>query len=449
MSEYKDESRQIEEQKEETKAKGFNRRDFLTKSLGLGAAVIGGSVLGVNTFGEVKPSFAEDSGEPLDIQSHPDMLMKISPDYKRFDQKNITFARGALKDPAVEPHYAAFRDKTIGLIPPTDELGNTQLDRALERAGWSMMDYVAPRNSSGVRDIGTYSWHDFKPNKTKWEFEDPEEAALTVKKAAKFLGADDVGIAEYDDRWVYGTFFNYKSLESETEDFPFEVKSVVAFVYEMDYEAFRTAPSLINSAAAGVQYSKMAENSHKVATFIRQLGYNAIASGNCTASSIPIAIQAGLGELGRNGLLVHPKYGPRVRIAKVFTDLPMKIDKPITFGVKEFCMTCMKCAISCPSQAISYEDPTMEGPTISNNNGIEKWYIDPEKCMQTWGEMGGDCGTCIASCPYNKLEVWHHDLAKLATKTPARPILKTFDDLFGYGKTYNIKEVKKFWKVKK
>ena len=55
--------------------------------------------------------------------------------------------------------------------------------------------------------------------------------------------------------------------------------------------------------------------------------------------SIPIAIDAGLGELGRNGLLVTPKYGPRVRLAKILTNMPLVPDSPIRFGVTEFWKT--------------------------------------------------------------------------------------------------------------
>ncbi|MFA6809287.1 MAG: reductive dehalogenase [Eubacteriales bacterium] len=452
MSEYKDES-QEQASNQKKNAKNIDRREFLVKSLGLGAAAIGGSFLGVNALGGAKSAIAEgesDSNEAdsLDIKSQSEMPVKISDDYVRMEQKNIIFARGSAGDPIVAPHYGAFAQKTMGIIPPSDEAGFTQKDRALERAGWAMMDYAAPRNSAGIRDIGVYSWHDFKPVETKWDFKDSVEASDTVKRAASFLGADDVGITEFDERWVYNNFFNYTTKESEYEDFPFKVTNVIAMVYEMDYDAFRTAPTLIESAGAGYCYSRMAETGHKVATFIRKLGYNAIACGNCTALSVPIAIQAGLGEIGRNGLLIHPRFGPRVRINKIFTDLPMQIDKPITFGVREFCKSCKKCAIACPSQAISYDDePSMSGPTISNCNGVEKWYIDPEKCVQSWGEFGGDCGSCIASCPYNKLEVWNHELSKLMTRTPARPILKKFDDLFGYGKTYNTKEITKFWEL--
>lgn len=438
-------------QESEKKPASFNRRQFLVSSLGLGVAAVAGSALGKDVFGEVKPVLAADNsspeGQPMDIETHDNMPVNISKDFKRFDQKNTVFSRAAAGDPLVAPHYGDFGAKTTGKIPPSDEAGWTQKEWALNSAGWGINDYVAPGSSGGRRNVGVYSWTAFQPYPKKWEFKDAKEATDTLKQAATFLGADLVGIAEYDERWVYEKFFDSRTKESSQEDFPFKVTHVIAMAFAMNYEAFRTAPSLIESAAAGVGYSRMAETGHKVATFIRQLGYNAIATGNDTALSVPIAIQAGLGEIGRNGLLITPKYGPRVRLSKIFTDMPLVADKPITFGVRKFCETCKKCALQCPSKAITTDDkPTMSGPSLSNCNGVEKWYVDAEKCIEMWGKNGGDCGSCIASCPYNKLPVWNHKLAELATKTPARPVLKNFDDWFGYGKTYNKKEIEGFWK---
>jgi len=95
-----------------------------------------------------------------------------------------------------------------------------------------------------------------------------------------------------------------------------------------------------------------------LAEAIRMMGYNAIPCKNGTALSIPLAIDAGLGQLGRNGLLITPKYGPAVRIGKVLTDMPLVPDRPIDFGVTEFCQSCKKCAEHCPPGP----SPSMTGP---------------------------------------------------------------------------------------
>ncbi len=73
--------------------------------------------------------------------------------------------------------------------------------------------------------------------------------------------------------------------------------------------------------------------------------------GNDTALSIPQAVDAGLGELGRNGLLITPDRGPCVRICKVFADMPLAPDRPVRFGVSEFCRSCARCADACQARS--------------------------------------------------------------------------------------------------
>ena len=52
---------------------------------------------------------------------------------------------------------------------------------------------------------------------------------------------------------------------------------------------------------------------------------------------IPIAVKAGLGELGRNNSLITQKFGPRLRLSTVTTDLPLAVDPPVRIGVQEYC----------------------------------------------------------------------------------------------------------------
>jgi reductive dehalogenase len=205
---------------------------------------------------------------------------------------------------------------------------------------------------------------------------------------------------------------------------------------EMDYAFIQTAPTGGAAAATGLGYSKMAFVAGLLAQFIRGLGYQAMPCGNDTALSIPIAVEAGLGELGRNGLLITEKFGPRVRLCKVFTDLPLAPDGPHFFGVEEFCRACMKCADYCPSRAISFDEQTTEAPTISNNPGVLKWPINPEQCFKLWIANRTDCANCIRVCPYNKEAGWHHDLVRALIKhvPPLNPLFVRLDDLFGYGR---------------
>ncbi len=153
------------------------------------------------------------------------------------------------------------------------------------------------------------------------------------------------------------------------------------------------------------------------------------------------------------GPIINPLYGPRIRLAKVFTELELVPDKPVTFGVKEFCMSCKKCADACPSQAISFDDePSFTVDSCVRNPGIKKWYLKADQCVSWWGVMGSDCGHCITVCPYNKRDLWHHRVAKIGTHFPlTRNLAKVLDGAFGYGAYYgtarNLKFIEDYWET--
>ena len=157
--------------------------------------------------------------------------------------------------------------------------------------------------------------------------------------------------------------------------------------------------------------------------------------GNDTALSVALAVDAGLGELGRFGLLITKEYGPRVRLCKVFTDLPLAPDPPADLGVRGFCEECKKCAQACPSRAIPEGGRTAEPLNVSNNGGLEKWMVDAERCFGFWAANGVDCTNCRAVCPWNKPNTRYHRAAVGMVKTgkTARRTLIWADDLL-YGR---------------
>jgi reductive dehalogenase len=294
----------------------------------------------------------------------------------------------------------------------------------------------------GSNHEGLYAWESPDPEGTglppglKIDASDPAEVSRKVKRAARFFGASLVGICELDRRWVYSHVSNDLTREHLPMEIPEEYRYAIAMAIEMDYRLVQTSPTGGAAAATGLGYSKMAFVAGLLAQFIRGLGYKAIPCGNDTALSIPIAVEAGLGELGRNGLLITESFGPRVRLCKIFTDLPLVPDEPHFFGVEDFCRRCMKCAQDCPSRAISFGEKTTQVPTVSNNPGVLKWPIDAEQCYKYWLANGLDCANCIRVCPFNKGEGWLHDLARAAIKNAPwlNPLFVWLDDVLGYGK---------------
>ena len=99
-----------------------------------------------------------------------------------------------------------------------------------------------------------------------------------------------------------------------------------------------------------------------------------------------------------------------MRLAKVFTDLPLAPDRPISFGVQAFCEVCGRCAQTCPGGAIlpGRNTRTYAARTASNNPGVYKWPVDAEKCQRVWCHAGHDCAVCIRVCPFNRPASWLH-----------------------------------------
>jgi len=252
-----------------------------------------------------------------------------------------------------------------------------------------------------------------------------------VKQAARLYGASLVGVARVNPAWLYADDDEQKPSERLEG-----LGTVLVMAHEMDFQRMRTSPSAVASSATGLGYSHMAMAASSAAKYLAQLGWRAVPCGNDTALSVPLAIDAGLGEAGRNGQLITIPYGPRVRLSKVFTDAPLVPDKPIAFGVREFCGRCTKCARWCPSGSIPKGPMTTSGPSRSNHSGTLKWYTNPETCLAFWRKNGISCANCIRSCPFNKPPGRLHALARWLIRyrsTRVNRLLLLLDEALGYG----------------
>jgi epoxyqueuosine reductase len=389
--------------------------------------------------------------------------------YKRFDQKYEMFGRSTWDEEwmASVNHFdnmQAMMDNVPGL---------SQEDMAFYRASWT----VATGNNTIGGSIGGYNQGLYSPTPIgdfskgppapPWMWKNfgytDEQASQLVKTASKFYGASMTGIAELKDDWLYdmyfdigytqpGTLFRGNIVREEADvgyykengDFviPSDCNRVIVFAFEMDHEGhmYANGPA---AAATGNGYSRMAFTAACVSDFIRNLGYKAVPAGNSTGLSVPMAIDAGLGENSRAGLLLTPKYGPRVRISKVITNMPLIPDKPIRFGAEKFCEVCGKCAEQCPGGAISNEEKTWTGNNASNNDGTFKWYNLHDNCLRYWRESGTSCSMCISVCPFNKPEGWLHEITRRligAESGPIDQLLLNLDEASGFGKMFKTKE---------
>ncbi len=378
-----------------------------------------------------------------------------SGEVSRYDQKNTIFSRSSW-DTAIRELGGDYLSDHADVNRPDINSPDYNLKNwAFDQASWYVERQMA-RGSRGIGNFGLYRWHvdpaeiakEFSlPPGWKYEISDPVRMSADIKTVAKFLGASLVGICKLDQRWVYTDSFNRLTGEHLPIEIPPECEKVIVLAYEEDYRMIKLSPDILSCATVADCYSRMAFVGGRLAHFIRALGYKAIPCGNDTALSIPLAIDAGLGQLGRNGILITKEFGPRVRLSKVFTDMPLALDKPVDFGVTEFCNNCGLCAENCPSQAISFGEPTFEGPSISNNHGLYKWYINPEKCFMFWRhKYRFCCSNCKRFCPFNKPPGWLHDMVRFFVRDipQLNPLFVHMDKLFGYGKRGKVEE---FWKL--
>ena len=315
----------------------------------------------------------------------------------RFDEMNTCFSRAAWD----EPYQAQIAEYTAKApIPDLQALEGQALVAGsiyVDTTAGSLHPYY-PGYFGHLRGIGgLYNWDD---PVSDVDYPVPDAAWMSdrIKQVARIYGANLVGITTIDPRWVYSQFFSPVTGESGENNIPYKFAIVMGI--EMDWKGINTSPREEASAATALAYSKMSQLSASLAKYIRSLGYPAIPCGNDTAQSIPLAIDAGLGELGRNGLLLSPEYGPRQRFCKVFTDLPLVPDQPVDFGIQKFCESCHACAAACPVNAIRFEDRTTETTSISNRPGILRWPVNVSRCYLFWRENGTDCSNCVAACPW-------------------------------------------------
>ena len=362
---------------------------------------------------------------------------QILDDFARFDQKNDVFRRAwwddSIKSKKTKLFYATYREP-LKTWRKAD--GYTQKDYALRNAAWHVSDLLTEINKDDDRREGFSDAFTLQTPvaDTQIDMGTEQQASDEIKKIALEFGAGLVGITNYDNRWEYSRKFSDMSATSRPAEIPDTLNNVIVIAQPMDYELVRTVPSALSGSATGLGYSHDALTVLSLTQYIRNLGYEAIGSMNDTSLAIPYAIKAGLGEYGRHGLLITPKYGPRIRLGKVYTNLPLAHDRPIRFGVKEFCEICRRCTKGCPVKAIPDGPPSKDTYNQSNILGVKKWSVDGEKCFGFWAAQNTDCSICIRVCPYNKdYSRWLHKLGLRLAGTRLRHFMLWLDVKLGYG----------------
>jgi reductive dehalogenase len=276
----------------------------------------------------------------------------------------------------------------------------------------------------------------------RWEGSE-EEASAMIEKAANHLGAAQVGFAAFDTTWLGPNVTISPDVEEPTGNMmagiqiPESHKSVIVVAGRVPMWAARCAPGALGCAADRTGYEEAHMAEEKLINFIRGIGYSAVDIHMLGINPIPFALMAGMGEMGRMNRVVSPYFGGAIRFAIISTDLPLALDKPIDFGLQEFCRHCKKCAEACPVNAISFDtDPSWEPLGPYSFKGKKVWFDDCEKCASYTTAGGTYCSACLGSCVWNKptKSYFHSTVRAVAATAPSLSRFLTYmDDVFGYG----------------
>ncbi len=327
----------------------------------------------------------------------------ISEAFSRFDQRNEIYCRSEWDEEIKSKKATAFFG---GHYMPNARArkadGFGQKDYALRNATWHVTNVLRDlRRKSDDRKEGFFDT--FTAQDDGWpepyDFSSPAEATGNLRRAAVSMGVGLLGVCEYDERWIYSARYSERAQESKPVDIPEDLPYVIVIGEPMDIDLTATVPSALSGSATGMGYTHDTVVLLTLTQYIRNLGYRAVSSMNDSALPIPLAVQAGLGEVGRHSLLITEEYGPRLRLGKIFTDMPLLIDQPKRFGVREFCDVCQRCSSACPPKAIPTGEPSRTAYSISNLNGVKKWTTFAEKCFRFWAGQNSDCSICIRVCP--------------------------------------------------
>jgi ferredoxin len=224
--------------------------------------------------------------------------------------------------------------------------------------------------------------------------DDPLVLTRHIKSLAYFLGADMVGVCRLPQSAVYASDTGLNPVEAN-----YKYAVVVLNVKKTDTIRASYGREWIDDPVSFQVYQRCGCQCTVLADYILRLGYPAYPSIVSKYKTLitPLVIESGLGEGSRLGIALNPFVGAAFKAAAVLTDLPLVPDKPIDFGLQEYCANCSICADQCPMHAISDREKEVY-------NGYETWRQNYKLCISgvMTNPVGNMCQHCAKVCPWNR-----------------------------------------------
>jgi ferredoxin len=173
--------------------------------------------------------------------------------------------------------------------------------------------------------------------------------------------------------------------------------NAVILAMEMSQELIDKAPSQDTMNMVFETYDELGIAANKIAEFLREKGFGAQADHPLGGLVLfpPLAQKAGIGFVGKHGLLITPEFGSRVRLAAVYTsieNLPFAEQNDHSW-IADYCSSCGLCIRGCPPRAILNESIVHDTGQTTN--------IKQAECFEYF-LLNYACSLCIKVCPFSK-----------------------------------------------
>lgn len=251
----------------------------------------------------------------------------------------------------------------------------------------------------------------------------PDSLKDRLQDAAKRKGAVAFGVASVDDADALPPVkigWTINRWTKNLRDTMPEARSVIVFGIPSTDDADEIEIQRADGSLSYPGYLLISIIMRDIMRILRENGYSACAP-SVYASHKRIAQLAGIGRYGKSSLIIHPRYGPWLRIGAVLTDARLQPDKPFE---EDLCGRCERCVRACPAGA------------------LEPYVVNPDRCLvaaTTATHVKPDlkpllakyspvltpqsrvmCTQCQLSCRYTTAERRRNVIAPVHAKKPSR-----------------------------
>ena len=180
------------------------------------------------------------------------------------------------------------------------------------------------------------------------------------------------------------------------------VITVLKNYYPTDSKLSTKYPKIARFAYGNDYHVVMKNKMWQLFSFIKSELYHGL-KGRCFVDSAPLleralGVKAGLGWIGKNGMLINKKLGSYFFIGELVVNLELPYNKT---EIKNYCGTCNRCIENCPLNAIN-QNKTIDANRCVSYHTIENKGIIPETIKNNLNGWTFGCDICQEVCPWNR-----------------------------------------------